>query len=231
MRSMPWSFLKVLFFCGLLAACSGQRLTIVYDDAEGLRPRDRVVWREQTIGEVQSVARTPEGSTAVQVQIRSDFSQKLTDQSRFFITRGPEQPDQQAVEMLLLGAGGKPLKDGVQVEGSTFFSLQLERSSRELQEWSETYREYLERWKKELSELPVEEWYRQLESQLEYWAEELEEASEETRRYFRKEVLPRLEEAVRELKKRLERLEKDKETEILETKLQELKNLAGYHRI
>ncbi|NIR15784.1 MAG: hypothetical protein GWN86_18375, partial [Desulfobacterales bacterium] len=47
----------------------------------------------------------------------------------------------------------------------------------------------------------------------------------ETRRYFREEVLPRLEEAVRELKKRLKELGKKNEAEILNIKLEELRQL------
>jgi hypothetical protein len=83
----------------------------------------------------------------------------------------------------------------------------------------------LERWQKELNELPEEEWYKELERQLDYWLSEIGQAGVETRRYFKEEVLPRLEEAVRELEKRLKELGKKNEAEILNIKLEELKQL------
>ena len=83
----------------------------------------------------------------------------------------------------------------------------------------------LERWQKELNQLPEEEWYKELEHQMDYWLSEMGQAGVETRRYFRKEVLPRLKEAVRELKRRLRKLNKEEEADILEIKLEELKRI------
>jgi molecular chaperone GrpE (heat shock protein) len=103
--------------------------------------------------------------------------------------------------------------------------LQFERGVRGLQSWSELLQQELERWQKELNELPEKHWYKDLERQMDYWAKELEQTGEETRRYFREEVLPRLEEAVRELQRRLRELGKRKDAEILEIKLKKLRHI------
>ena len=86
-------------------------------------------------------------------------------------------------------------------------------------------RQELERWQKDLDQLPEEEWYKELERQMDYWLSEMGQVGVETRRYFREEVLPRLEEAVRELEKRLKELDKKNEAEILKIKLEELKRI------
>lgn len=78
---------------------------------------------------------------------------------------------------------------------------------------------------KKLRELPEKEWYKELERQLDYWSRELGRASEETRQYFKTEVAPRLEEMLRELRKRLRELGREKDVEILQTKFEKLQSV------
>ncbi len=79
--------------------------------------------------------------------------------------------------------------------------------------------------KRRLSQLPEREWYKELEREMDYWLNKLGQAGVETREYFKEEVLPRLEEALRELRKRLRQLGKEKEIETLEVKLDKLKSI------
>jgi hypothetical protein len=218
--------LSLLFLCGLALACRGNlHLTVLYDHDNELRAGDRVIWQEQTIGEVQNVEADATGGVAAQLQIKGDFREKVTDESRFLIQADPQHYWQKHIEMVSLAEGGNPLPNGAEVKGSTYLSLQLERGSRGLAAWSQLLVQELERWQKELKQLPEEEWYKELERQMDYWLNEMEQAGVETRRYFRKEVLPRLQKAVRELEKRLKELGKTNEAEILNIKLEELKQL------
>jgi hypothetical protein len=218
--------LSLLFLFGLALACRGNlHLTVLYDHDNELRAGDRVIWQEQTIGEVQNVEADATGGVAAQLQIKGDFREKVTDESRFLIQADPQHYWQKHIEMVSLAEGGNPLPNGAEVKGSTYLSLQLERGSRGLAAWSQLLVQELERWQKELKQLPEEEWYKELERQMDYWLNEMEQAGVETRRYFRKEVLPRLQKAVRELEKRLKELGKTNEAEILNIKLEELKQL------
>jgi len=224
-RNRLW-VLSLLFLCGLVLACLGNLcLTVVYDQADELKAGDRVIWQEQTIGEVQNVEADATGRVAAQIQIKGDFREKVTDESRFLIQADPQQYWQKHIEMVNLAEEGTPLPNGAEVEGSTYLSLQLEKGSRGLAAWSQLLQQELERWQKELNQLPEEEWYKELEHQMDYWLSEMGQAGVETRRYFRKEVLPRLKEAVRELKRRLRKLNKEEEADILEIKLEELKRI------
>ena len=224
-RNRLW-LLFLLFLCGLVPACLGNlRLTVLYDQTEELKAGDRVIWQEQTIGVVQNVEADATGRVAAQLQIKGDFREKVTDESRFLIQADPQNYWQKHIEMVNLAEGGEPLPNGAEVEGSTYLSIQVERGSRGLAAWSTLLRQEIERWQKELDQLPEEEWYKELERQMDYWLNEMGQARVETRRYFREEVLPRLEEAVRELEKRLKELGKKNEAEILKIKLEELKRI------
>ena len=226
MQRNRFRVLFLLFLCGLVPACLGNlRLTVLYDQTEELKAGDRVIWQEQTIGVVQNVEADATGQGAAQLQIKGDFREKVTDESRFLIQADPQHDWQKHIEMINLAEGGEPLPNGAEVEGSTYLSLQVERGSRGLAVWSNLLRQELERWQKELNQLPVEEWYKELERQMDYWLSKMGQAGVETRRYFREEVLPRLEEAVRELEQRLKELGKKNEAEILKIKLEELKQL------
>jgi hypothetical protein len=183
------------------------------------------LWNQQEIGKVHSVKQNPQGRLAVGLKIGRDFREKVTEESRFLIQADPQNYWQKHIEMVNLAEGGNPLSNGAEIEGSTYLSLQLERGSRGLAAWLPLLLQELERWQKELNQLPEEEWYRELERQLDYWLSEIGQVGVETRRYFKEEVLPRLEEAVRELEKRLKELGKKNEVEILNIKLEELKQL------
>jgi paraquat-inducible protein B len=226
MKKLLYWCLPTFTVCWVLLACAGSlQFTVYYDGDEGLKKEDPVLWNQQEIGKVQSVKQNPQGRLAVGLKIGRDFREKVTDESRFLIQADPQHYWQKHIEMINLAEGGEPLPNDAEVEGSTYLSLQVERGSRGLAAWSQLLQQELERWQKELNQLPEEEWYQELERQMDYWLSEMAQAGVETRRYFRKEVLPRLEEAVRELKRRLRELRKEKDADNLEIKLEELKRI------
>jgi hypothetical protein len=224
MRNNRFSILPLIFVYVLAAACVGSlQLTVLYDRTEGLKQNDPVLWNEQKIGKVQAVKQNGPDRASVQLQIRKDFSDKVTDESRFLIQADPRSRGDSFVRMVNLSEKGNPLPSGTAVEGSTYLSLQLERTAKGLEAWREQLERELERWEKELSQLPERESYKELEREMDYWLNKLGQAGVDAREYFREEMLPHLEEALRELKKRLRQLGKEKEIETLEVKLDKLK--------
>jgi len=226
MRNNHFSILPLIFFCLLAAACAGSfSISVSFERTEGLKQNDRVLWNDQQIGKVRSVKQNGQGHASVQLQIRKDLSHKVTDESRFLIQADPQGKGQSLVKMVNLSEKGNPLTTGTAVEGSTYLSLQLEKTERGLETWRKQLERELERWEEELSRLPESEWYKALEGEMDYWLNKLGQAGVETREYFKEEVLPRLEEALRELRKRLQQLGREKEIEILQVKLDILKNI------
>jgi oligoendopeptidase F len=226
MTNKCFCILSFVLFCGLVAGCaSGLHITVLYDRIDGLKQNDPVLWNQQKIGKVQAVKQNARDRASVQLQIRNDFSDKVTDESRFLIQANPHRQGESLVKMVNLSKKGNPLHTGTAVEGSTYLSVQLEKTERGLEALGDQFERALERWEEELNQLSVREWYEELESEMDYWLNRLGQAGIETREYFKEEILPRLEEALRELRKRLRPLGKEKEIETLEVKLDTLKKL------
>ena len=92
MRNRHFFIWPLILFSGLAAACSASlQLTVLYDRTEGLKQNDPVLWNEQKIGKVQSVKKNSQSRSAVQLQIRRDFREKVTDESRFLIQSDPHR--------------------------------------------------------------------------------------------------------------------------------------------
>jgi hypothetical protein len=221
-RKMSYLLLTIILL-GLASCATPHKVMVLYDRPGSLKSGDRVIWENQTIGSVGDFQANPSGKTVVPLQVKPDFREALTDQSRFLIQADPDRPGSQSVKMVLLASGGKPLPNGAVVEGSTAFSLMIERGSRGIQGIPQVLQDALDRLNKELSRLSDREWQKELETQLDSWTRELKKSGEDTRRYFEKEVLPKLEQAVQDLMSRLKQLGKEKDGKILEEKLDQLK--------
>jgi len=226
MRNVALMALRILLLCGFLWACvGGFHLIVLYDEPVGLKPDAHVVWQGRTIGRVQSIASGDADRVAVQLQIKKDYRDKVTEKSRFIIQDVLPRENASYVEMVNLAEEGNPLPEGSHVEGSTYLSLLMERTEQGVEEWSELLEQELQRWEEDLRQLPVKEWYKELEREMDYWLKELGRTGAETRQYFMEEILPQLEEKLEELKKRLRQLGKDKEVKVLQIKLEELKSM------
>jgi hypothetical protein len=215
----------LVFWLPVWGCAGGLRMTVLYDQPRGLKPGDRVFCKGQDIGAVERIEVDPQGRFRVHLRIKQDFRNLVTEQSRFFIQRDPHSPGNRAVEMVQLAPGGRPLADGATVEGSSSVSVLLEEGSRGLQAWSKIFQEALEGWQEEISKLPEKAWFKDLEQQMENWNRVLKESGEEMHRYFRKEILPQLEESLRELERHLKKMEKDEDIKYLEKKLEQMKKL------
>jgi hypothetical protein len=216
-------WLPVILLLGVTSCASPHKVMVMYDRPGSLKSGDRVIWENQTIGSVGDFQANPSGTKVVPLQVKPDFREALTDQSRFLIQADPDRPGNQMVKMILLSSDGKPLPDGAVVEGSTSFSLMVERGSRGIQGIPQVLQDALDRLSKELGRLSDREWQKELESQLDSWTRQLKKAGEDTRHFFEKEVLPKLEQSVQDLLRRLKDLGKEKDGKILQEKLERLK--------
>jgi hypothetical protein len=217
------SLLLMILLLGVTSCASPHKVMVLFDRPGSLKPGDRVIWENRTIGSVGDFQANPSGKTVVPLQVKPDFREALTDQSRFLIQADPDWPGSQMVKMVLLSSGGKPLPDGAVVEGSTSFSLMVERGSRGIQGIPQALQDALDRLNKEVGRLSDREWQKELESQLDSWTRELKKSGENTRRYFQEEVLPRLEQSVQDLLRRLKEMGKEKDGKSLEEKFDRIK--------
>lgn len=223
---MPWrnngAVLLILMGWGLFSCARPFHTTVLYERTEGLRPGDPVIWKDQTIGTVDSLEANPQGRSLVRLGIKKEFKGLVTDQSRFLIQPEALGSGRPVVEMIHLAPGGNPLPDGAVVEGSTDFSLILERGTTGLKAWSTLFQGWLERIEQGIRLLREKDVLGEVERQIEGWARVLKRSGEETRRYFKGEVLPRLERLIRELKKISREEGREEEIRRLEERLRDL---------
>jgi len=212
-----------LIFSGLGGCAEHPRLTVLYDRPEGIKPGDRVFWENQVIGSVGTLKPPLGRKASVPLYIKKDFHPMITDQSRFLIEDNPSRPGSQSVKMVYLSPGGKPLPNGALVEGSTPFSIMVEKGSFDLQGWTKLFQDALDRLGKEMPSFSGREWQKELECELDRWTRQLERSSEEMRRYFQREVLPPLEQAIEDFLRRLKELGIGTDDQSLEEKLRRLK--------
>jgi hypothetical protein len=198
-------------------------VSVLFDQARGLQSGDRVFAGERTVGEVEAISLGAENRIAVRLRIRQEFRNMVTDQSRFVVRRDPQRQPANGVELLAGRPGGRPLPDGAQVEGSSGLSALLDRSGQGIREMASKFQEEMDRWEREFRQLPEKEWVRELEKQLELWGRELEKGGAGARERFRRDVLPRMEEMLRQLRERLEDQRREREAQPLERKLEELR--------
>ncbi len=212
--------------CGLFlfASCSNDLgMTVLYDQPASLKPDDPVRWQDQQIGTVTAVSVNPQGRVTVAVKIQPAFRARVTDQCRFVLMENLPS-GQHTIDLTCLAEGGTLLPNGAEVEGLTTWGLMLEQGRQGLRAWSKRLKTDLERWEQTLKQLPLEAWSKELEQRITYWTRELEQAGEETRRFFKQEVLPALEEALKKLKQLLPAKEGD-DIHTLQRQLEALKRI------
>lgn len=211
----------------LSCAATKPQVLVVYNQPQGIRPGDRVLWENQVIGSVGDFDPNPKGKTTLPLLIKRDYASKVTEKSRFLIEADPYKPGSQAVRMVHVAPGGSALPAETVVEGSTPSSLALEKGSSGVQGLNSILQDMVNRIEKELRNLPVEEWRRQLERQLDELTRRLQQSSQEVRRRFQKEVLPQIEKSVEELLRLLKQLGKTDEEKSVEEKLKELERTVS----
>lgn len=230
-KGKPGGLLGVLFlivFIAVAPSCSRHlTVNVLYDQTGGLKAGDSAYLNIEKIGTIGPLEVDSKGRILVPLKIDPDFRERITDQSRFVIQEDPFRSDRQSVRVIQLNSRGKPLDDGAVVEGSSSFSAFLKRGGRELLGWTRLFLEALGRLEKEMERLSDREWQKELEAQIEEWTRELERSSEEVRRYFERKILPRLEESVRDLRRRLEGQGKEKTLQPLEEKMERLRRVSA----
>lgn len=223
MKLVACRFLLVLILGSAVFSCAGPRLTVLYNDRDGLKPGDRVFWDGQTIGKVESIEVDPQGRYPVHLQMDRDMRNRVTDQSRFVIQTDPARKGRAGVKIVQLGEGN-PLPEGATVEGSTEASLNLER--RGLGSLADSFLKELDRLQKEIGGLFAPDRLRELERQIREWTRLLEKSGTEVRRWVREQVLPALEGIVREMERILRSEGKSRDAARLEQEFKDLKRAS-----
>ncbi len=223
-----------LLSLGLLMSAGCQenalRLKIRFHDAGRLVKGDRVVSDgQEKIGVVEGVTYTERGDFLVSVAILEKFKDSITTESDFYITDDPEREGKAAVGVTLSEGMGTPLQEGAVVTGTSKLEVMAAGIWKDLEstlkEFQEGVKELSEKLSKDLRELPKSEEFNRLKRQMDRLAGEMKKAGREAKEKLQKEVIPKIEEEIQELKRWLERQGREGEIRPLEVQLKQLKEI------
>ncbi len=216
--------LITLTMIAVLLGCreSALHIKIQYDQIQGLKKGDRVIFEENHIGEVTGVFYSAEGYYLVDTAIQREFANAVTEHSKFFIVADPQDMRTRAIEMTLTQTGGSRLQNDAVVQGSSKTSEAFSQMKDNLEEGFSDLKEQFEQFFQDLRKVPESKEFKELEEELERLGEEMARAGKSGREKIQKELLPRLKQEMERLREKLRNLGREEELEPLETKVEEL---------
>lgn len=196
----------------LLTAC-GQDLhfKISYDRVGSLRPGDPVVFDQKVIGRVVGLQADQASGHLVEIAIPRESAKAATSEADFVLAADPEDSQRQRIEIVLDNPGGRPIAEDEVVRGSYPQAPGLFPFGDILRQFSGALRDLrgqVERFRQEFQRLPDSAESKQLQEEWRRLTDEINKAQSETGETLKKELLPKLEQELEQLRKRMENIEK-----------------------
>jgi len=221
---------KILILLSVWFVCLGWfsrdlNFKIRFDEINGLKFGERIVFEENAIGKVTNVFYEKDGTYLVEVEIISDFKNAVTCNSQFFIVKDPSDPGRKAIQMITVKGEGRPLEDGAVVAGSTRLSVLLDRVGDDIEKAMVDLKKRFKGFSEGVKEIPENEDIKRLQKDLDQLLEEMKRSGAAFRDRVQKDVLPKLQEEIDKLNDRLRELGREKEVEPLQTKMDEIRKI------
>ena len=204
---------------------TGLNLKIRYNQIQNLNEGDRVIFEQNHIGQVVDVFYSEDGYYMVNVAIKKDFANAVTEHSKFFVTSDPLNEGEKSIEITQTPRGGTPLADGATVIGSAKpsaqFNQMLDAFGKALEDLQKQFEEFLD----DLRKIPESEEFKKLEKELGDLLEDMKNSGKEAREKIQKEVLPKLKRELEELRERLRKLGREEEIKPLEVQMEQIRKM------
>lgn len=199
----------------LLFGCGGDQLdlNLQLDASGGLQPEDAVVIRNRIVGRVTGVEAAGQSGYQAKLSIESEFAAEITQSARFVVDEDPDSPGKHRVEIVPGKPDDTPLTDGATVRGTVrqapFFPFgEIFRS---FTEGLGVLRDQVERFESDMRRVPDSEEARKLKDEWARLLSEIQRAQAATEESIKKDLLPKLQEELRQLEDGLQSLEKKPE--------------------
>jgi ABC-type transporter Mla subunit MlaD len=214
----------MLFGIGLIGAivvgCSSDlEFTIRFKAVEGLRTGDRLMAEDLVIGSVQAVDYVDQGDYRVAVTVVRAHTDKLDRNSIFYIDADPLQPGRKALMVITSPAGGAPIADGATLEGTSRWAALMQRMTQRMENTLAGLATELGQFWQDLRNLPTSEQVQRLEQELDRILAEFKRLSATAQHQLRTEILPRLRDQLKELRRKLATPEHEDQLDRLEDKM------------
>lgn len=202
-------------------------IAVSFDRVSGLARGDRVLFQGNPAGSVTDVVYQSDNTYEVTLAVDKGYSHALTEYSQFYLVSDPTQnrSDRKAVEIRLSKPGGKTLADGARMKGVSEPEDLFSKLQRDLAAGMEMLQKQIDKFSRDMNEIPESEEYRQLKKSLEAWSREMEQAGDKARKKVEKQWLPKIEEQFEALKKWLREQGREDEIEPLEREFERIRKI------
>ncbi|MCF8045642.1 MAG: MCE family protein [Desulfarculaceae bacterium] len=203
-RPIPKNALLLLNFLifFVISGCTPFELDITFDTVKGLKKSAPVIFEEQTIGSVDRIEYSEDGKFLVSVTIEKEFRNAVRTDSVFYIASDPSDAEAKALFMAHESETGSPLESGKTVKGQPYAPSSAMGIFKEMVDDMDRG---LDRFVRDMKQLPESEQYKRFEKELEALSEKMKTAGEKTRDKIRDEIIPKLQKKLEELKKKGEK--------------------------
>lgn len=192
-----YSIVTVLAGVVLFAGCTGYGFTISFDQVNGLKEMDPVIFEESQVGQVKKITYTKDAVFLVSVEIADQFSDCATEDSRFFIGQKPGETTGKAVIIEQARTGGKKIPADAVVEGSTPSSAAAAAAS--MEELWQALGKKMADMMGQIETIPETDEYQALKDAMAEMEQKLKDSGQKMSETLKNDVLPLLEEKIRAL--------------------------------
>jgi len=220
-RTIILSVLFILTGKLLVHAETNLNLTIKFDQIYGLIKGDRIIYELNHIGNVESVYYESDGIYKVSVTIKNNFANAVTEYSKFSIIDDPIKEGNKAIEVILEQTGGKLLKDGTTVAGSSNRYTVLKKLEIDIEKGLGYLKEEYENFRDQVDKIPESREYQKLKKKLADLVEQLKLASEEANKKIQEKMIPKIIKELDRLEEMLREFNEEKQTKPSEDQVDE----------
>ncbi|MCA1795494.1 MAG: MCE family protein [Desulfobacteraceae bacterium] len=185
----------------LTAGCTPARFSISFDQVDGLKQGDSVIYENTKVGQVKDITYTKDAVFLVSVEIPETLSDCATEHSRFFIGSAPGAADTKAVFIEQSQPGGKKIANDAIVAGSTKTPAAIAATS--LEEFWKTMEKSMVDLMKKIETVPKTEEYQALKDTMAEMEQKLKTSGQKMGDTLKKDILPLLEEKINALSDKL----------------------------
>lgn len=200
-------------------------LNVTYAHLSGLAAEDRVIVEGNKAGTVADITYVKDGTYVVGLQIEKGFAEALTDASAFYVVDDPARQGHKAIEIRVLHEGGALLADGAVVTGASEADRLEYLMRKTLMDGVDYLARQIDKLKQDIERIPDNEAYRQFEKELKELASELKRSEKEARERIKREWLPKLEQKLETLRKRLRNWGREDEMRPLEEEVERIRRI------
>ena len=218
--------IKNIFFSAITAliliGCvdTTHNFKIRFNDIQGLRKNDRVFFDKTAIGEVTGIEYTDTGNYLVNLAVEDQFSSLPKDSSTFYIDSNPETEKQIAIRITQIKDGGNIIEKNTIVEGQSKYVALYGQIANKFRKNVYVLESEINDFIKGLQNLSESEQIKQIERQLDKILAEIENLSVEMKHKLETEILPRIKEQLEGLRRRLDKIGKEKKLKHVDKKIE-----------